>query len=291
MRTVLPFFLIGSLLSAANVDNAYRTGIDNWRQRREASLKADGGWLTVTGLFWLKQGENTVGSDASNDILLPESAPAHFGAVVWGANGLSFRASDPGVQLNGKPVREAELQIGGGKQDILSSGPIQLLPLKRGDRFALRLKDGGSKLRTGFTGLKWHPVREDWRIAAKFTAYPSPTKLTFETIIGETETMESPGFVTFERGGETYKLLAVGQGKRLFFVLRDRTSGKTTYGSRFLYADAPAADGTVILDFNKAENPPCAFTPYATCPLPPAQNRLSLAITAGELKYESGAAH
>jgi uncharacterized protein (DUF1684 family) len=119
---------------------------------------------------------------------------------------------------------------------------------------------------------------------------PSSSKLVFDTVIGEQETMESPGYAEFQLGGHTYKLQAAAQGKRLFFVIRDLTSGKTTYGaSRFIYADAPR-DGAVVLDFNKAENPPCAFTPYATCPLPPPQNRLPVAIEAGELKYE-GSGH
>jgi uncharacterized protein (DUF1684 family) len=111
--------------------------------------------------------------------------------------------------------------------------------------------------------------------------------MTFETVIGGTDAMDSPGYVTFEHGGQTYKLQAASEDHQLFFVIRDQTSGKTTYGLRFLYSDV-AADGTVVLDFNEAENPPCAFTPYATCPLPPPQNRLSFPVTAGELKYEGG---
>lgn len=157
--------------------------------------------------------------------------------------------------------------------------------IKRSDRFAIRLKDKDSVLRKHFTHISFYPAQEDWRITAKFVPYASPATLTFESIIGEQETMTSPGYVEFERGGQTYKLLAAAQGKSLFFVIRDRTSGKTTYAaSRFLHAEAPK-DGVVVLDFNKLENPPCAFTPYATCPLPPPQNRLPFAIEAGEMKY------
>jgi hypothetical protein len=281
--------IAAAVLPAAEVNSDYSADVGRWRERRESALKADGGWLTVTGLFWLKDGENSIGSSTTSDILLPEYAPAHFGKLaVRGAN-LVFATADTTVKLNGQPIREGDLRIAGGKQEVLTSGPIQLLPMKRGERFALRLKDANSKLRAGFTGLRWYPVQQDWRIVGKFTPFASLTKLTLETIIGGSEVMDSPGYVTFERGGQTYKLQATGQGKRLFFVLRDQTSGKTTYGSRFLYSDLEA-DGTVVLDFNKAENPPCAFTPYATCPLPPPQNRLALAITAGELKYE-GVAH
>jgi uncharacterized protein (DUF1684 family) len=276
--------------TAAAVDNAYRTQIEQWRQQREAALKADGGWLTVTGLFWLKDGVNSLGSGPENDIVLPESAPASVGTIKVENGAAVFTASIPSVTLNGKAVREAPFHYAG-PADVLSIGPLDLLLLKRGDRLALRLKDKNSALRKKFTRLSWYPVQEDWRITGKFIPLPEPRKLVLDSVIGEQETMQSPGYVEFQRGGQTYKLQAVGQGKRLFFVIRDRTSGKTTYpASRFLYADAPKEDGTVVLDFNKAENPPCAFTSYATCPLPPPQNRLPLAIEAGEQKYE-GSGH
>lgn len=276
--------------TAATVDGAYRTQIGQWRQQREAALKADGGWLTVTGLFWLKEGVNSLGSGPANDIVLPESAAASVGTVRVERGAAVFTAAAPSATLNGKPVREAALHYAG-PADVLSAGSLDLLLLKRGDRLALRLKDKNSILRQKFTHLSWYPVQEDWRITGKFTPLTTPAKLVLDTIIGEQETAQSPGYVEFQHGGQTYKLQAVSQGKRLFFVIRDLTSGKTSYAaSRFLYADAPKEDGTVVLDFNKAENPPCAFTPYATCPLPPPQNRLSLAIEAGERKYE-GSGH
>lgn len=276
--------------TAATIDNAYRTQIEQWRQQREAALKADGGWLTVTGLFWLKDGVNSLGSGPENDIVLPESAPPSVGTIQVGNGAAVFTASTPSVTLNGKAVREAPIHYAG-PADVLSIGPLDLLLLKRGDRLALRLKDKNSALRKRFTRLSWYPVQEDWRITGRFIPLPEPRKLVLDSVIGEQETVQSPGYVEFQRGGQTYKLQAVGQGQRLFFVIRDRTSGKTTYpASRFLYADAPKEDGTVVLDFNKAENPPCAFTSYATCPLPPPQNRLPLAIEAGEQKYE-GSGH
>jgi len=175
--------------------------------------------------------------------------------------------------------------------DVLSAGPLDLLLLKRGDRLAIRMKDKNSDLRKKFTHLSWYPIREDWKITGKFIPLAAPAKLILDNIIGDRETAQSPGYVEFQRGGQTFKLQAIGEGKRLFFVIRDLTSGKTTYAaSRFLYTEAPKEDGTVILDFNKTENPPCAFTPYATCPLPPPQNRLPLAIEAGEQKYQ-GSGH
>jgi uncharacterized protein (DUF1684 family) len=242
---------------AANVDNAYRAQIQHWRQQHEDALKADGGWLTVTGLFWLKDGINTIGSGPDNDIVLPASAPARLGVV--------------------------RVENGTASPDVLSFGPLDLLLLKRGGRLALRLKDKDSVLRKSFSHLSWYPIQEDWKITAKFVPLPAGTKLVFDTVIGEREAMPSPGYVDFQHNGETYKLQAAAEDNQLFLVFRDLTSGKSTYpASRFLYADLPGKDGTVVLDFNKAESPPCAFTPYVTCPLPPPGNRLKLAIEAGE---------
>ena len=164
---------------------------------------------------------------------------------------------------------------------------MKLILLKRGDRLAIRLKDNQSPIRASFAGLRWFPVREDWRIQAKFVPYPTATKLVMDTIVGGTEELESPGYVTFERDGKDYTLQAAAEKNgSLWFVFRDATSGRTTAGgARQLYADAPKGDH-VVLDFNKAVNLPCSYIPYATCPLAPPQNRLRLAIEAGERKYE-----
>jgi len=286
-RLAIGVLLASALLAA---DPAYRQQIEAYRQQREKALKADGGWLTVTGLFWLKPGANLLGSAPDNDILLPEGSPAHLGQVILDGASARFIAAIDGVTYNGKPVKETGFSYAN-PSGVVTIGPLDLLLLKRGDRFAIRLKDRNSAIRKSFTHLNWYPVQEDWRIEARFVPHPSPTKFFLDTIIGGREEATSPGYVEFQRGGQTYRLLASGQGRRLSFVIRDGTSGKTTYGAaRFLSADAPGADNVVILDFNKAENPPCAFTPYATCPLPPPQNRLSLAIEAGERKYE-GSAH
>jgi hypothetical protein len=276
-----------SAILAETSDPQYRAQIEQWRQKREAALKADWGWLTVSGLFWLKDGPNTIGSDAANDILLPESAPARLGTLEIASGQATFTASTPSVTFNGKPVSKTEMIPD--SLDVLAVGSLRLLLIQRGSRLGIRLKDNNSKARREFTHLSWYPIEESWRIAAKFIPAPSATKMVFDSVIGEKETMDSPGYAEFERDGKTYRLQAASEGDMLFFVIRDQTSGKTTYpASRFLYTDPPR-DGVVILDFNKAENPPCAFTDYATCPLPPPQNRLSLAITAGERKYEGGA--
>lgn len=283
--------LVAFLLMQNNAE--YRASVERWREQREQRLRAEDGWLTLTGLFWLEPGPNTVGSAAGSDVQLPAgAAPEKVGIITLEGDRVRLEvAGGVRVLLNGQPVRSAELRSDAtGQPDTLSVGRLTLLLLKRGPRYAIRVKDPDSPYRREFKGLKWYPVDERWRITGRFLPYPSPRKVVLDTVAGVPEEMESPGQVEFLWQGVTYRLEAFRSGKQLFFVFRDATSGKTTYSAgRFLYADLPV-EGKVVLDFNKAYNPPCAFTPYATCPLPPRQNRLSLAITAGEMKYE-GQAH
>ena len=164
------------------------------------------------------------------------------------------------------------------------------LPGVSKDKLGVRIKDNDSAARREFTGLKWYPPDPSWRVQAKFVPWDKPHAVTFDTAVGVKETDESPGYVTFQRDGKEYRLEPVVDDNELWFVMRDQTSGKTTYGaSRFLYAAMPKDGvkraGTVEIDFNRAENPPCVFTDFATCPLPPPQNRLPLAVTAGEQMY------
>jgi uncharacterized protein len=270
-------------------DDRYLDEIEQWRQKRETDLKADDGWLTVSGLFWLKPGETKIGSDPASDVLLPPRAPSSVGTLTLADRRAEFRAA-PGVALtcNGTAFDGGPIQSDGDERpDTLAIGDLKLILLKRGARFALRLKDNQSPQRTSFAGLRWYPPREDWRIQGKYVAYPTPTKLVLDTIVGESEATSSPGYVAFERDGKGYRLQAIAQKDgRMWFVFRDGTSGRTTHGgARQLYADPPRGD-SITLDFNKAVNLPCSYIPYATCPLAPPQNRLSLAIEAGELNYE-----
>jgi uncharacterized protein (DUF1684 family) len=261
----------------------YQEEIERWRAAREYQLKAEDGWLSVAGLFWLKEGENSVGAGPACDIALPEgAAPRHAGVITMSRGRVR-------VALANGPTSEMRSDASV-RQNAVSIGRLKLLLISRGGRYAIRLKDNENLRRKEFTGLRWYPVDGSWRIRAKFVAYPEPRKLVFNTVAGTKQEMPNPGYASFVRGGKEYRLDAAVEGDGLFFVFRDGTSNRTTYGgARFLNTEAPR-NGTVILDFNRAVNPPCAFTPYATCPLPPPQNRLMLPITAGEMKYE-GASH
>lgn len=289
MRTLLLLWAAIAACGAPAGIEQYRGEIEKWRRNREAKLKADDGWLTVSGLFWLKEGDNRVGAEPGAEVALPQGAPAKVGVISRHGSHLEFKSiASSGVLVNGKPRAAAELKPDKtGKPDILSLADLTMFIIEREHKFGVRLKDKNASLRKRFSGLKWYPVQEKWRVTARWAPYNPPKKLVFDTVAGVKEHAEAPGYAEFSLQGQTLRLEPTVDDGALFFVIRDQTAGKTTYpASRFLYADMPK-NGKVILDFNKAYNPPCVFTPYATCPLPPPQNRLSIAVEAGELMYHS----
>ncbi len=266
---------------AAEAADPYGEMVERWRRDREERLRADTGWLTVAGLFWLKEGEQTIGSGASCDIVLPDhSAAATLGTVVRQGGRITLRFADPA-----RPPLELKPDSTG-EPTLVEVGDLTLLAIRRGDKIGLRLRDKRSALRRDFRGCRWYPVKPEYRVQGRFLAYPKARKLRITSVVGTSEEEESPGEVEFEWGGKQFRLVPVRDGDSLWFIFRDATSGRTTYGGgRFLSADLPR-DGTVTLDFNQAFNPPCAFNPYTTCPIPPAGNRLGFAVEAGEMAYE-----
>jgi hypothetical protein len=266
--------------AAALGSGSYEAEIAKWRQEREQELMSDTGWLSVTGLFWLKQGENTVGSNESNRIVLPaHSAPPMLGVLEHSGEKTVMRYADRSKGT----VELVSDQNGKRDPTEIVVGDLTFWVIERGERFGIRMLDRQSRFRREFTGCKWYPVRPEYRIEAKF--FPEATEVAVPSVIGVTENLPSPGYVEFELHGQRVRLRPTGPPDELFFVFRDGTSGRTTYGaSRFLDTSLQK-NGTVLLDFNKAYNPPCTFTPYATCPLPTRENRIKVSIEAGELKY------
>ncbi len=271
---------------------AYRKEIETWRQERLTSLKREDGWLTLVGLYWLKPGENRFGSDPGNPVILPAGkAPAVAGTLTREGDAVRLDVQ-PGVPLtaDGKPpVPGMKVSADSdGKPTTLQLGSLSFFVIKRGDRMGVRIKDKASPMRAAFKGIDEYPIRPDWRVVARFEPYKDK-KIPISNIIGQVEDNPSPGAVVFEWQGKTYRIdaLAGGDDGSLFLVFGDQTNGKETYGAgRFLDA-APPKDGKVVVDFNTAYNPPCAFTAFATCPLPPAENKLALKIEAGEKKFGS----
>ena len=278
-----------------------------WRTHREQELAARDGWLTLIGLEWLKPGVNTFGAAQDNQIQIRAQAPAHIGMFTVSGKAAAGKApSAPIVQLlspsggfpadltiDGAPAREGPLVINDMKPSTIAWHGLTLVVLRRGDRFALRVKDADSPTRTGFKGLNWYAPDPQFRVAAKWIPFTPARIERIPTVIGTTLDLPAPGIAEFTLDGKTLQLepvIEAGEGGTLFFILRDETSKTTTYGAaRFLHTGLPDhgldQPGQLVLDFNRLENPPCAYTPYATCPLPPEQNRLTVAIEAGERRY------
>jgi len=268
---------------------SYKASVESWRKEREDDLRSEDGWLTVAGLFWLKEGENSFGTDPSNAIVLPKgSAPAHAGVFVF-KNGKTVIRVEGGapVILDGKAVRAQEVKADQpGPPDKLALNALTMYVIKRGDRYGIRLKDKKNPNRIEFKGLQWYPIADSYKVIADWVPYDPPHKIPIANVLGQTEDATCPGYASFTMNGTKIKLEPLGEpgDKELSFIISDGTSGKETYGAgRFLDTDGPS-NGKLLIDFNKAYSPPCAFTEFATCPLPPKQNRMAVRIEAGE-KY------
>jgi uncharacterized protein len=285
------------LAAAATDPAAEEASILKWRQERAASLTSDTGWLTLAGLLWLKPGTNSFGSAPGNDLVLGNGAlAAHAGDFEVSADGVRFHAT-PGsnVQLKGAPVAEVALRTdAAGEPTVLASGPLRFFVIARGEKLAVRIRDLDNPRRLGFKGLEYFPISTKWVVTAHFERYPPDKRIPIVNILGMQEEEPCPGALVFTQNGRQWRLDAVLEepdAPELFVMLADATSGRETYGGgRFLYVPRPAGD-TVVVDFNKAYNPPCALNDFATCPLPPPQNRLRLRIDAGELSYAGGPQH
>lgn len=265
-----------------------------WRdQRREALLRADG-WTALIGLHWLESRGHYVGSAPDNGIRLAKG-PAHLGMIELRDGALRLVPDkEAALTLDGQPVQgavplRADDHADGVSRLGFDDGKGLMTVIKRGHRYALRAWHADAPTRLGFTRLEYWPAQQNWRVAGRFLPHPPGKTIPIANIIGTIDATPNPGVVEFEREGKTYRLEALDGGKgALFLVFADRTNGHGSYGAgRFIDVPAPTAAGGVVIDFNRAYNPPCAFTTYATCPLPPQENRLDLKVDAGEKAYQA----
>ena len=293
---------------AATVASAWPQSLSAWRAQREKEVSAPDGWLTLAGLDWLKPGINSVGGGAENLIRLPVRSPEHLGLLT--VNGM-VSTVDPSIvsivqllspaagfpsdlKIDGKPAREGALVVDGPNPSVISWRGISMVVVRRGDRFVARIKDAESPARAAFHGLNWYPPDAKYRLKARWVPFKPAQIEEIPTVIGTTLKLPAPGLAVFLLDGKVLHLEPVIEdpaGKTLFFILRDETSKTTTYGGgRFLHTGLPDhgldQPGTLVLDFNQLENPPCAYTQFATCPLPPDQNKLDIGLEAGEQRYQ-----
>jgi uncharacterized protein (DUF1684 family) len=314
---VLPSCLICALLpsSVRSQDDSWKRELTDWRAKHAVELQKPDGWLALVGLEWLKPGDNNFGSAPDNKIHLPPAAPPYIGVLRLEGTSVTLRppsfpasplfpSSVPflasgfpdGFLIDGKPAAAQALHTDADddkKNPRLTVGSLIMYVIRRGERYGLRIKDSKSAALTGFHGLNWFPPNAMYRVTPRWIPYDPPRSTILATLIGTHYSQPVPGAAEFTLSGKTYRLEPVIEDPaeaKLFFILRDTTSKSTTYGAcRFLYTDFPdqglARPGNLVLDFNKIENPPCAYTPYATCPLPPQGNRLPIPIPAGEKRY------
>ncbi len=281
--SVLALTFIATISSSA-ADSSYELQLLKWRADRLAELTADDGWLTVVGLFWMHQGPNHAGSGAGMDLRMAPPAPEELGTFTLDGERVSFKAA-PGVAVrtSGQPV--AGVVAIETDKTVLEQGSLQMVVIRRGRRVGLRVRDRDSAQRRAFKGLEYFPIQENRRVRARFDAFDPPRHIPIVNVLGDQTDMVSPGRLVFELDGVTHSLETLyetPEKKDLFIILRDRTSGESTYpAGRYMHVPLPV-NGETEVDFNRAYNPPCAFTDFATCPLPPKHNWLKVKIEAGE---------
>jgi hypothetical protein len=268
---------------------AHRASMEEWRQRRHERLASEDGWMTLVGLEWLQDGANRVGRSEENDIQLPGGAD-YWGTVYVGEDGLRFvRADDPGVTVDDTFADEAFMvsDADEGTPTRVRSGTLSFYPILR-ESYALRVKDTQATVRVEFTGIDNYEIQRDWRIEGRLIPAEEGTTIEIANVQGQLTATPVFGTFEFEREGMTHRLLVeMAEGSsQPWIIFNDRTNSHGTYGAgRYVYGDEPEENGRLVVDFNKAYNPPCAFTDFATCPIPPQENRLNLAVTAGEKDF------
>src|SRR5882762_7974835 len=306
MTNKLIFFLVFAIAfsiacnkpKTTSFDTAgYKAELEKWQNDRLTNLKKQDSWLTLVGLYWLKEGENKFGSNAANSVALPKDKAPDVAGSFWLDKGHVHLAAlqSANITVDGKPATALDLKDDNDDNGptILKRGTLIINIVKRSDRIGVRVKDSQAAARLQFKGLEYFPTDPKWRVEARLEPYQPAKVIPITNVLGMTDDEASPGALAFEVDGKNYRIdpiLEKGETD-LFVMIADQTTGKETYGAgRYLYVKPADANGKVVIDFNKAYSPPCAFTNFATCPLPPQQNRLPFRIDAGEKKY-AGTAH
>lgn len=283
--------MMGVLLAAggpAFAADDYVRSIETWREERRAALTAPESWLSLIGLHLVKPGAQTVGAGADNAIRL-RAGPDRLGVLTLTPDRTVSLDLAAGVAatIGGKAVARGTLDYTAEAPTIVRFGTASFMVIDRGGDLFLRVRDSESTRRRDFVGIEYFPINPAWRIEAEWVPFDPVQQVPITNILGQTGPQPSPGKVVFTHAGRIHELIAVDEGvtDELFFILTDLTAGEETYGAaRFLYTTHPR-DGRLVLDFNRTENPPCAFNPYSTCPLPPKGNRLPFRLEAGEKMY------
>jgi uncharacterized protein (DUF1684 family) len=293
MKRFRYFSLAVALLITCSVyaQDTYLASIEKWHKEREESLKKENGWLNLAGLYWLKPGKNYFGSDGSNDLVFPKGTIASkAGYLELEDNNMVVLVPDAEtlVTIQGKPVTHSIVYHPDSlRSPSVSAGSLRWTIIKRDDKIGVRLRDLNSPAIAAFRGIEHYATDPAWQLEAVLQSAGLPGQISITNVLGQTNLQKSAGKLHFSINGKSYSLDALDEGgDNLFVIFGDATNTEETYPSgRFLYVKRPDASGKTIIDFNKAYNPPCAFTEYATCPLPPKENRLAIAIPAGEKKY------
>jgi uncharacterized protein len=289
MKNFVVVIMLCGLFSASTLaQTSYKREVQKWRTNHETELKSEDSWFALAGLFWLKNGVNTIGVGEKYDIQLTENFKnGKFGEINFENNTTTLKVEN-GVEATTNGILISQMVLVSDvnkKQTIVKTGSQTFYVIKREEKFGIRLKDSNTKARRDFKHLNWFPIDSNLRVIADFEPFSEPKEILIPNMIGGNFKMKSEGILKFKLNGKDFSLQPVEEDGKFFIVFRDLTSKTETYGvGRFLYAEK-SKDNKVILDFNKAENPPCAYTTFATCPIPPTQNRLKIAIKGGEKRY------
>jgi uncharacterized protein (DUF1684 family) len=294
IRQILVFgYILFSISSFAQSSNDYKTSVDQWHKEREEGLKKENGWLNLVGLYWLKPGRNSFGTGASNDIVFPKGTiPTAAGYFELTNDNTVTVLPEKGVEIkvnNAIADKRVIFHKDSSRAPVVSYGNLRWTVIRRDDKIGIRLRDLQSPALAAFKGIGRFPVTAEWKFDAVVEKEGYADRIAITNVLGQTTQQKFAGKLSFSINGKKYTLDALDEGgPELFVIFADGTNIKDTYPSgRFLSVKRPDANGKTVIDFNKAYNPPCAFTDFATCPLPPPQNRLALPITAGEKNYES----